>query len=190
LVDEFAELAAKPDKTDSEKQLLEICTGGLNKATVSRVPFSHLVASYQAALRNTDQTLEVIRRTEHAQTVKEDAEIIKNELVYIDEWLDHSAPEEVKFELLETIEGISLSDNQKNFLYQLADKITKAPKDGDGEWFHKAIYELKDTSGLAPKELFSTLYQVLIGKDSGPRAGWFLSILPRDWLITRLRLEA
>ena len=26
--------------------------------------------------------------------------------------------------------------------------------------------------------------------DRGPRAGWFLSILPRDWLLHRLRLES
>jgi lysyl-tRNA synthetase class 1 len=72
----------------------------------------------------------------------------------------------------------------------LAKKVETAPADADGEWFHKAIYELKDSTNLAPKQLFSTLYKVLIDKDSGPRAGWFLSILPRDWLIKRLRLEA
>jgi lysyl-tRNA synthetase class I len=49
---------------------------------------------------------------------------------------------------------------------------------------------LKDSTGLEPKELFQTLYQALIAKDSGPRAGWFLSILPHDWLIKRLRLKA
>jgi lysyl-tRNA synthetase class I len=31
---------------------------------------------------------------------------------------------------------------------------------------------------------------VLIDKTSGPRAGWFLSILPRDWLVARLQLLA
>ena len=30
--------------------------------------------------------------------------------------------------------------------------------------------------------MFAALYKALIGKTSGPRAGWFLSILPRDWL--------
>jgi lysyl-tRNA synthetase class 1 len=73
---------------------------------------------------------------------------------------------------------------------QLADKIVEAPEDADGDWFHKAIYDFKDSSGLAPKELFSTLYSAIIGQTSGPRAGWFLSILPRDWLIKRLKLEA
>ena len=63
------------------------------------------------------------------------------------------------------------------------------PADADGAWFHNTIYAFKETAGLAPKELFTTLYRAVIGKTSGPRAGWFLSILPRDWLIRRLRME-
>jgi len=190
LVDEFGELLVKPDKSDGEKQLLELCLHGVERPTVSRVPFSHLVASYQAALKDPAKTLEIIKRTEHAAIVNEDADIIKAELKFIDAWLQKRAPEDVKFELRETIEASGFTDTEKAYLAALADKIAAAPEDADGAWFHQAIYELKDTSGLPPKELFTTLYRALIGKDSGPRAGWFLSLLPRDWLIQRLRLEA
>ena len=72
----------------------------------------------------------------------------------------------------------------------LANVINGAPEDADGAWFHQAIYTFKETSGLAPKELFTVLYRALIGKTSGPRAGWFLSMLPHDWLVQRLRFEA
>jgi len=72
----------------------------------------------------------------------------------------------------------------------LGDKVASAPEDADGNYFHERIYELKDQLGLQPQELFSTLYRALIGKTSGPRAGWFLSILSRDWLVRRLKLEA
>ena len=68
------------------------------------------------------------------------------------------------------------------------DAFRKAPAEADGNWFHQAIYTYKESGLLPPRELFTTIYRVLIGKDSGPRAGWFLSILPRDWLIDRLRL--
>jgi len=190
LMDEFAAFAAKPNKTPAEEQLWYIATRGKDTVrSVSRVPFSHLVASYQAALRDPAKTIAVISRTEHAKTVEEDKDIIEAELKFIDEWLKNRAPEDVKFALAETFDASKLDDTQKQFLHNLADKIAEAPADADGEWFHKAVYELKDTSGLTPKDLFTTLYQALIGKDSGPRAGWFLSILPRDWLLKRLRLE-
>jgi lysyl-tRNA synthetase class 1 len=190
LVDEFGELLAKPDKSDSDKQLLDICLHGVGQPTVSRVPFSHLVASYQAALRDTGKTLEIIRRTEHADVVEEDADIIHDELKFIDAWLDKSAPEDVKFSLLDKVDSGDFNDAEKRYMSQLADKVENAPGDADGDWFHKAIYGFKDSADLGSKELFGTLYRALIGKTSGPRAGWFLSILPRDWLIKRLKLEA
>ncbi len=189
LMDEFAEFAAKADKSEAEKQLWYICTRGENARSVSQVPFSHLVASYQAALKDAEKTLEIIGRTEHKPTVKAEANIIKKELSFINEWLQTRAPEDVKFSLLDQLDAARFSDQQKQLLNQLAKKVENAPADADGEWFHKAIYDLKDASNLPPKELFATLYQALIGKDSGPRAGWFLSLLPRDWLIKRLKLQ-
>lgn len=189
LMDEFAAFAAKTDRTESEEQLLYISTRGIDKKTVSRVPFSLLVASYQAALKDPAKTLEIIGRTEYADLAKADADIIINELRFIDAWLEKRAPEDVKFALTEKADAREFKDQQQQFMANLADKIEKAPDEADGAWFHQAIYEFKDSSGLEPKELFTTLYRALIGKDSGPRAGWFLHILPRDWLIKRLRLE-
>jgi lysyl-tRNA synthetase, class I len=189
LFDEFGELLAKPDKTEQENQLLELCLYGVEKPTISRIPFTHLVASYQAALKDSEKTLDVMRRTEHIATVDEDQEIIREELRFIDAWLRQWAPAEVKFELRQEIDEAEFNETQKQFLHKLAAKVASAPEDTDGEWFHKAIYEFKESLGLDGKELFTILYQALIGKSSGPRAGWFLSILPRDWLLARLRLE-
>lgn len=189
LTDEFAALMAKTDKTESEKQLIYLCTHGKNTQTVSRVPFSHLVASYQASLKDSDKTLKLIEHTEHSRAAIEDAEIIKNELRFIDAWLQKRAPEDVKFELQDIIDFAQFSDQEKNYLKTLGGKVASAPQDADGAWFHQCIYELKEQSGLGPKEMFSALYRAIIGKESGPRAGYFLSILPRDWLVARLKLE-
>jgi len=190
LVDEFSELLAKEDKSEAEQQLVELCMQGIDQPTVSNVPFSHLVASYQASLGDVDKTLEVIQRTEHAGTAAKDAEIIKRELTFIDHWLDDYAPDDVKFSLATSVNAGQFDSKQKAFMSDLADKIEDAPEDADGEWFHKAVYDLKDSTGLQSRELFICLYLALINKTSGPRAGWFLSTLPRDWLIKRLRLEA
>lgn len=186
LFDDFAELLAKPDKTDAEQQLVELCTHNV-EPTVSNIPFTHLVASYQASLRDADKTIEVIKRTEHADTAERDASIISNELKFIDTWLNTRAPDDVKFELLDTVNPDDFTDTEREFLRSLGEKVAAAPADADGQWFHNAIYELKDSAGLAPKDMFSALYRALIGRTSGPRAGWFLSILPRDWLVKRLK---
>lgn len=188
LIDEYAELLAKEAKTEEEKKLVELSTNGVD-SVISNIPFSHLVASYQSALRDQQKTLEIVSRTEHGDRAEKQRDVIMAELKFIDRWLGKWAPEDVKFELLEALPE-NLNEQEKAFLCQLAEKVEHAPEEADGEWFHKAIYELKDLAvGLEPKQLFEAIYKATIGKTSGPRAGWFLSILPRAWLIKRLKLE-
>jgi len=189
LIDEFAELSAKPGKTPEEQQLLELCTQGL-EPTVSSVPFSHLVASYQAALKDPDKTLGVLGRTEYQKAVQDEAGVIKSELKFIGKWLQNWAPEDVKFELAQSVSAADFSNQEKAFLADLAAKIEQAPPGADGQWFHKAIYDLKESGSLTPQQVFEPLYQAIIGQKSGPRAGWFLSMLDRGWLVKRLKLEA
>ena len=188
LFDEFATLLAKPDKTESERQLVDLCTHDI-APTVSNIPFTHLVASYQASLKDVEETIAVIRRTEHAATAERDADVIRAELRFIDNWLKSRAPDDVKFELSENVNPDDFTETERHFLTMLGEKVAAAPANADGVWFHNAIYELKDQLGLAPKDMFAALYRVLIGRTSGPRAGWFLSILPREWLVGRLRLN-
>ena len=189
LMDEFAAFAAKEDKSEAEAQLFDICTRGGQEHVVSRVPFSHLVASYQAALKDVDKTLEIIRLTEYADVVSAESDVIRKELQFIEQWLQRRAPDDVKFSLVDHVDADNFTDAEKAYFSALADKINTAPEDADGAWFHQAIYEFKDTVDLEPKELFQSLYRLIIDKSSGPRAGWFLSMLPRDWLLDRLRLN-
>ncbi len=186
LIDEYAELLAKVDKNESERQLIRLCSEGL-KSTISQVPFSLLVSSYQAALKDKDQTINIISRTEHSKNI--DKETIHRELDFIDNWLKSWAPEDVKFELRQNVNHAEFTEQQRSYFMKLAYKIENAPKDADGEWFHKVIYEFKESGEVIADDLFKPLYKLLIGKTSGPRAGWFLSILPRDWLVKRLMLE-
>jgi lysyl-tRNA synthetase class 1 len=189
LFDEFSELLAKTDKTRQDERLLELCLYGVDQPTVSRVPFTHLYVSYQASLRDPQKTIDVISRTEHADVAQQDEVILRRELAFIDEWLNVWADEDSKFDIVASVDQTLFSDEQKSYLSRLADRISEAPADADGEWFHKVVYDFKDQVDLEPKQLFTTLYQVLIAKDSGPRAGWFLSTLDKDWLAKRLRLE-
>ncbi len=188
LFDEFAELLAKPEKSAAESQLIELCLQGVEAPTVSRVPFTHLVASYQSSLRNPEQTMAIIARTEHAEVVEQDEATIRAELKFIDEWLEREAPEDSKFALREEVNAEDFTASERAFFSGLAAEIGTAPADADGAWFHNAIYKFK-SDDLGPKQLFQALYRLTINKDSGPRAGWFLSILPRDWLIERLNLK-
>ena len=186
LIDEFAELISKKNKTAAEKQLLRLCTQGL-EPTISQIPFSLLVSSYQAALKDIDKTIEIISRSEHSGKI--DRKLIAKELQYIDGWLEYWAPDEVKFSLRENVNQSEFTTQQKSYFMKLAYEIENAPKDADGEWFHKAIYGFKESGEVSTEDLFKPLYKLLIGKTYGPRIGWFISILPKKWLVRRLMLE-
>jgi lysyl-tRNA synthetase class 1 len=186
LVDDFSALLSKENKTEQEQELVYLCTARVPETIISKVPFTLLVDTYQAALRDTERALEIIGRTEYKEIAKAQKEIIIKELAFIGRWLEMWAPDEVKFQLAESVDASTFSEEERAFFTALAEDIRHAPEDASGEWFHQAIYGYKERAGLAPKQLFSALYRLIIGKTSGPRAGWFLSILPREWLYGRL----
>lgn len=156
--------------------------------TISSVPFDHLVQVYQAARGDDQRALEMIARTGFEDYAhKQKAEIL-NELKFVANWLQHYAPDSVKFELQDKLPKVELNDAQTKFLTDLAERVEAKALDGPA--MHEAIYAAKDAAELKPAEAFKTLYLVLLGKDHGPKAGWFLASLDRAWLAKRLRLEA
>ena len=52
---------------------------------------------------------------------------------------------------------------------------------------HHKLHEIKTELAIEPKELFSAIYLAFLGRESGPQAGWFLSVLDREFLVRRLR---
>ncbi len=156
--------------------------------TISSVPFDHLVQVYQAARGDDQRALEMIARTGFEVYAKTQAEEIRAEFKFVGPWLNAYAPESIKFELQEKLPKVDLSAPQRAFLVKLAASVDE--HELDGQAMHEAIYAAKDAVELTPAEAFRALYRVLLNKDHGPKAGWFLASLDRDWLAARLRLEA
>ncbi|MCA9363428.1 lysine--tRNA ligase [Candidatus Kaiserbacteria bacterium] len=109
---------------------------------------------------------------------------------YAKQWLREYADGKFIFELQDSLPEIAgtLTEEQKVSVSKLADKISETDT-LDGQQLHELIHEVKDESGLSPKEFFSTIYKLFLGKESGPKVGWFLSTLDRDFIVNRLRLK-
>ena len=153
---------------------------------VSGVPFAHFVQVYQAASGDLVKIKALLERTGYSVS---DA-LIKRESEFVSNWLAKFAPEDVKFTVQEKLPQVELSDGQQKFLDALADKAEAASSELDGEGMHEAIYAAKDEAGLQPADAFRAIYRVVLDKDSGPKAGWFLASLDRGWLVKRLRRQA
>ncbi|MBX4192561.1 lysine--tRNA ligase, partial [Candidatus Parcubacteria bacterium] len=79
------------------------------------------------------------------------------------------------YKLQDTLPAVSLTDTQKEVLKSLAGLVLQQ---ASAEDLHQKLHESKE---------FKIIYQIFLGKESGPKAGWFLASLPKDFVVKRLR---
>jgi lysyl-tRNA synthetase, class I len=103
-------------------------------------------------------------------------------------WVKEYGPEYLKFELRTTddarIHYSKLDPKIKTCLKHLADALDESL---DASQYHKRIYEIARGNMVAPPELFTAIYQTLIGKEKGPKAASFLQTLGKKHLIEIFR---
>ena len=119
----------------------------------------------------------------HLDLYKEFPEADPTELAeraeYAKKWLAAYAPEKYVYKLQDTLPEAaqSLTSVQKEALRAVHDFIAAAPTMPTGEELQAKLHELKE---------FKAVYKIFLNRESGPRAGWFLSVLPRDFVLKRL----
>jgi lysyl-tRNA synthetase class 1 len=129
------------------------------------------VAKWKAALLTDADIAEAQERAEYAKR-----------------WLELYAPEKFVFKLQDSLPEVArdLSDVQKKALVSLAQFIELHAGMPSGEEMHQELHALKEKEGIAPAELFSAIYLTFLGKAYGPKAGWFLSVLDKEFVLQRL----
>ena len=81
-----------------------------------------------------------------------------------------------------------LEENQIKGI-QLLREYLKETDALDADSIQNKIFTIaKNELNISPKMLFKAIYQIILGKTSGPRLGPFLSLLDKDWLLARLVL--
>lgn len=115
----------------------------------------------------------------------EDKLELTERITYAKKWLNEFAPDEMRFELQQTMPTIELNDLQKTFLQQVLEAVEASH--GDGPALHEKIHAIKTELEISPKEAFGAIYQLFLAKTSGPQAGWFLAALDKDFVVNRLR---
>lgn len=118
---------------------------------------------------------------------KIELEELKTRAKYAEKWLANYAPENYKFTIQENLPAVAkkLNKIQKDFLTEIAKLLEQ--KKYKGEDLHQEIHEIKKRTGINPREAFSAIYLAILGKDSGPQAGWLLASLDRKFVIKRFK---
>ena len=133
------------------------------------------------------QFKKLIRQTTNwLNTVKEAIETEKNNKVkneILRKINIFTIPEEVNDNILS-----SLTDTQKEGIKLLRNYISKE-EHLDSDMIQNRIFTIaNDDLKLPPRKMFEVIYQVILGKKSGPRLGSFLSLLDKQWLLERLNI--
>ena len=111
--------------------------------------------------------------------------ILDERIKYAKIWIEKFAPENLRMGLSENIENnFQLSDDQKKYLTGVIDLINT---DSDAEKLQTELYELTKQQGINAKLGFQAIYQVLIGKDFGPKAGAFIRQYDKEEVIKKIK---
>ncbi len=104
-------------------------------------------------------------------------------------WLADYAPDRARLAVardgLPPEAADQLDDVQRRYLGDLAPSVETAP--WNGESLQAAIFATAAGHDLPAGRAFAALYLAFLGRPSGPRAGWLLAALDRDFVVARLR---
>jgi lysyl-tRNA synthetase class 1 len=109
-------------------------------------------------------------------------------------WLEEYAPERARLAVQRDAlpaAAATLDDAQRGVLASLADALANQPDDGwNGEALQAAIFDAARAAELPAGRAFMAIYTAFLGQPHGPRAGWLLASLDRDFVVRRLREAA
>ncbi len=113
---------------------------------------------------------------------------LEDRTVFAKKWLEQYAPEKYIFKLQDTLPEAAknLSAKQKEALSLLLTFLEDSV-DISGEDMHAKLHDIKVATEIEPRDFFESIYLMLLGKNSGPKAGWFLSVLDKKILIDRTK---
>jgi len=78
-----------------------------------------------------------------------------------------------------------LEKEQKIFLTNFQEKASSIS--WEAEDIHNTIYDISEKEEIPIKTSFKTIYQIILGQEKGPRAGYFLSNLDQDFVLKRIK---
>ncbi len=111
--------------------------------------------------------------------------ILDERIKYSKVWLEKYAPERYRFQMTGEIPNgaVDLSNEQKTYLKKVVELLAQNLSSED---LQTKLYELSKEIELEPKKAFAAIYLSIIGKESGPKAGWLLNQYPSDKIRERL----
>jgi lysyl-tRNA synthetase class 1 len=176
-------------------ELSQVTTGSDGKTMMPavkpyQIPFRHLCNLIQIADCDIDKAVEAIRQSaRQSGDGPNDAQLpaLLQRCRCAKYWIEECSPPDFRFRLRpkgEQNAGAGLSEKELAGVKALKETvIANIETYTEDKPCAEAIYACAEKSGLEGKELFRAAYQVLIGKDQGPRLASFLRSINKERLL-------
>lgn len=181
LMDEFERLIklSRDNKLEEDqKVLLKIST--TEKSLEDLPDYRHLTTLVQIYSKD-EQIKNVMSRS--GKTYSD--EILEARIKQARFWVEHYAPETSKFQVSGEKDPVNVSEMEKMVICNFLENINSL-EEWKADSIHEAARDAIGKSGLSPSEGFVALYRALIGKERGPRIGFFLESMDRGMVQRRL----
>jgi len=155
------------------------------------IPFSHLLTVVQLT-KDTAEAERTLRRG--GFEVPADAAtraLLERRLHLASTFVERFVPLEERVRVAplgSPLPDAELPEKGPAFLRALASALDASP--WQPEAIHSLVFEVAKSAGLEGKDGFKAVYLALLGREKGPRAGYFLSSLERTYVTSRLREAA
>jgi lysyl-tRNA synthetase class 1 len=153
-----------------------------------QVPFSHLLTLVQL-YPDFEGVLATLRRTGEVDEGlgEEYLAIIEARARNAMNWVVRHAPDSQRFTVLPELTDEAralLTHEQRSYLARLAHDLGATP--WEGQAIHDAVHGLSKGMGLKARDAFGAVYSAVLGRQRGPRVGYFLESMDREWVLARL----
>jgi lysyl-tRNA synthetase class 1 len=111
-------------------------------------------------------------------------EIIESKVYWAKYWLEHYASSEEKFEIQSKLPQVVLTEAQQKYVGLLAEKLAHGESAED---FQQTVYQLAKDMNLSSRDAFAAIYMLFLNRQNGPKAGWLLYSLDREFVLNRLK---
>ncbi len=172
LVDEY-------DQRKGDARALELSS--ISGSGPFDIPFRHMVTAVQIARGDRDLLIKALQRSGYETTRMEE---ILGRAVNVEKWLERYAPSFVKFQVKEQLPAAvnNLSPEERKGTALLADRINEK----SAAEIHDLVYEVAKELGIDSKKFFQAVYLAFLGDRQGPKLGWFLASMDREFVKSRL----
>ena len=158
-------------------------------AALFRPAFAHLALLEQIPGVDVAARVETEKGT---QLTEQEVAILRERVAAAHAWLKAYAPESARIAIQDELPAAAseLTDDMRRYLRAVAIAAETLPEyPGGAQWQNLLFDAAVGLDMRTNRQSFAAIYLAFLGRDSGPRAGWLLASLDKDFVVRRL-LEA